>query len=369
MKDRDYFSATPTEADGKFADACREAGIDRVAFLNPRLGPSGEVLATTVAQYGPSDAGNAIVVVSGTHGIEGYAGAGVMCRLLHDHGSIRLPADTRVVFIHMINPWGLAWNRRENEDNVDLYRNFVYSRPPFAPNPEYDALAEALTPPQWSGPAREAADATLAAFIDKHGRKELIRIIRAGQHDHPRGLTYHGRGPTWSMRVVDRIADGWLSRCRRIAVLDIHTGYGPPGDGLIMSYDQPGSKGYEWQHAWFGDVHVVGRDPRIPLHTRMPYDIIGDRVAGSSVRVVALEYGTVADQQMDIDLNRENNFHHLRGDPLSSEGVTAQRRFRARYYIETDEWQSKVLGRGTEVFGHLLNGFGRWAATALTEAK
>lgn len=363
MSELDVFSATPADADEKFLDACRRAGADPVIFEHPRRGPDGERLATTLAQLGPSDPRNCLVVVSGTHGIEGYSGGGVMTQLMRKRDAISLPADTGVLFVHMINPWGLAWNRRENEDNIDLYRNFLYCEPPFAENPEFDALADALTPSAWSGAVRDEADRTIADFVERHGRKELIRIIRTGQHRHPRSLTYHGNGPTWSKRIVDRIADGWLARCQRIAVLDFHTGYGPPGEGLIMSYDQPGSPGYAWLNDWFGEVHVVGRDPRIPLHSRMPYDIIGDRVPTAEVRVAALEYGTVADQQMDVDLNRESNFYHLRGDPLSPEGRDVQRRFRARYYVETDEWKSRVLARGEEVFLDALAGLSAWAAT------
>ena len=61
-----------------------------------------------------------------------------------------------------------------------------------------DALADALTPAEWDGAIKAEADRSLADFVERHGRKELIRIIRAGQHAHPRSLTYHGRGPTWS---------------------------------------------------------------------------------------------------------------------------------------------------------------------------
>ena len=34
-------------------------------------------------------------------------------------------AGTAVVLIHMLNPWGAAWQRRHNEDNIDLNRSFV----------------------------------------------------------------------------------------------------------------------------------------------------------------------------------------------------------------------------------------------------
>ncbi|MBM3548365.1 MAG: DUF2817 domain-containing protein [Alphaproteobacteria bacterium] len=355
------FAATPTEADEKFHAACREAGIAPVTFAHPLKGPEGEPLATTIALLGPHESKNVLMVVSGTHGVEGYAGGGVMVQLLNDATSIKLPKDTAVLFVHQINPWGLAWNRRENEDNVDLFRNLLYCDPPYTDNPGFDDLADALGPAAWSGPVREAADRKLASFVQKNGERELTRIMRLGQHKHPKSLTYHGRGPTWSKRVVDRIIDGWLAHASTVTTLDIHTGYGPPGDGLIMSYDLEGSPGLAWKREWFGDVHVCGHDPLIPVHARWPYDIVADRVPGARVRTIALEYGTAEADLLDFDLVRENNYHHLYGDALSPEGRAIQKRFRACFYVETDAWKKKVLKRGVEVFNLSLAGLGKWA--------
>jgi hypothetical protein len=360
--DLSHFSATPAEADEKFAAACRKARICPVIFTHPLKGPADEPLATMVAELGPPEASRSLMVVSGTHGIEGYAGGGIMCQLLNDPDRLRLASDTKVVFVHMINPWGLAWNRRENEDNVDLFRNLLYCDPPYAENPGFAALADALAPAQWTGPVREAADRRLNQFVQQHGERELTRIMRLGQHTHPKSLTYHGRGPTWSKRVVDRVIDGWLAKSRHVAVLDIHTGYGPVGDGLIMSYDQEGSAGLAWLRDWFGEVHVTGHDPLIPRHARWPYDIVADRLPGTKVRTVALEYGTAEVDVLSFDLVRENNYHHLYGDPLSAEGRAIQKKFRARFYVETDDWKRKVLSRGLEVFERTKAGLERWAS-------
>jgi hypothetical protein len=84
-------------------------------------------------------------------------------------------------------------------------------------------------------------------------------------------------------------------------------------------------------------------------------------VPGARVRTVALEYGTSDVDILDFDLVRENNYHHLYGDPLSPEGRAIQKRFRARFYVETDAWKTKVLRRGVEVFNLTLAGLEGWA--------
>jgi len=70
------FSATYSDARGKFLEACLRAGVPVEHHHHPFKGPSGEMLATDVARVGPPDARDVVVVVSSTHGIEGYAGSG-----------------------------------------------------------------------------------------------------------------------------------------------------------------------------------------------------------------------------------------------------------------------------------------------------
>jgi hypothetical protein len=69
-----------------------------------------------------------------------------------DQGS--LPDDVAVLMIHLINPWGTAWIRRVNEDNIDLNRNYLdlHRQPPH--NEHYEALQRNL---QLQGAGRPSA--------------------------------------------------------------------------------------------------------------------------------------------------------------------------------------------------------------------
>jgi len=80
-----------------------------------------------------------LVLISGTHGIEGFAGSACQAGILH--AGIELPPDTGLLLVHAINPYGFAWGRRVNEDNVDLNRNFVSHGGSYPANPIYDELA------------------------------------------------------------------------------------------------------------------------------------------------------------------------------------------------------------------------------------
>jgi hypothetical protein len=82
-------------------------------------------LRTDVARIGPDAAARVLVLISGTHGVEGFCGsacrtAAVSLSLFDD-----LPSQTAVILIHAINPFGFAFLRRVTEANVDLNRNCV----------------------------------------------------------------------------------------------------------------------------------------------------------------------------------------------------------------------------------------------------
>ena len=120
-----YFSADYEEARKKFLDASRAAGASIESIWHPNTGPKGTPLYTDVAFMGPKHANRILMLVSGTHGIEGFAGSGIQAGLLREGIASHLDTDMAVVMVHAINPYGMAYLRRVNEDNVDLNRNFV----------------------------------------------------------------------------------------------------------------------------------------------------------------------------------------------------------------------------------------------------
>src|SRR6056297_2205585 len=117
-------SATYAESRRAFLDAAAAAHAVVTHHPHPLAGPDGGDLAVDVAELGPDTADDVVLVVSGTHGVEGYCGSALQRRWLETHTGDR-PAGVRVVMIHALNPYGFAWVRRVNEDNVNLNRNFV----------------------------------------------------------------------------------------------------------------------------------------------------------------------------------------------------------------------------------------------------
>ena len=64
-------------------------------------------------------------MVSGTHGVEGYAGQDIQNEILK-HMEIQ-PKDKykyNLIMVHGLNHWGMIHGQRFTEQNIDLNRNF-----------------------------------------------------------------------------------------------------------------------------------------------------------------------------------------------------------------------------------------------------
>src|ERR1700687_4972105 len=136
---RSFFSADYLEGRHKFLSAAAARGLKHTAYLNPHAkGPKGEDLTIDVAVLGPDNAKAGLLVISGTHGVEGYAGSGAQIGWLQSTRNANWPGDLKLVLVHALNPYGFAWNRRVNEENVDLNRNFVDHAKPYPQNHSYE---------------------------------------------------------------------------------------------------------------------------------------------------------------------------------------------------------------------------------------
>ena len=104
------FSATYAEARDKFLSAARAAGASLSPYVHPERGPDGGEVATDVAWIGPADAAGVLVLVSGTHGVEGHCGSGAQVDWLR-RGRRQAGAGLRSAWCTPSNP-GFAWSRR-----------------------------------------------------------------------------------------------------------------------------------------------------------------------------------------------------------------------------------------------------------------
>ena len=76
MSVAEYFSADYASARERFRAAAARAAAGLTSYLLPEHhGPDGETLTLDVAYLGGADAQSALLVIAGTHGVEGLAGS------------------------------------------------------------------------------------------------------------------------------------------------------------------------------------------------------------------------------------------------------------------------------------------------------
>ena len=293
---------------------------------------------------------------SATHGVEGFAGSALQTGLLDDGIGARLGAETGLVLIHAINPYGFAHLRRANEDNVDLNRNFVDHSKAQPPNPHYAALAEAIAPRRWWLGSRAASLGRLQWIRTFRGRAALHAAVTGGQYVYPQGHFYGGRSETWSNRTLRTIVEGHLSGVPRVGFVDFHTGLGPHGHGEVIVQDPPGSPAASRAKEWWGDrvkLTQAGEAVSAELSGLLKLSI-SSMLPEAEVTAAVLEFGTSPAMQVFRAMQAENWLHHYGGrDTAGGDAIKA--RMRAVFYPDTDLWKARVWRQGKEVVEQALN--------------
>jgi predicted deacylase len=351
---RAHFSADLGEARAKFLAAAKSAGARIESFDNPARGPQGLALSSEVAVLGPADAAAVLVAVSGTHGVEGFAGSAAQIAWLR--AAPPLPPGVGVLLVHALNPYGFAWLRRVNEDNVDINRNFIDHSKPHPENPIYDAVAEAMLPAAWNDAAVEALHTALQGLVLQHGQGADLKA-GSGQYRHPRGLFYGGTEPVWSNRVLNVIARQYLAGVREVAYIDFHTGLGPFGHGEAICYHPPATPAFEAAARWYGSglTSPYAGNAAAPVNSGKTGNGIMTQLPKALVSCVTLEFGTYAGARV-LAAIAADGWLHTYGDLNTAKGQAIKAEIRAAFYPDQDDWKDLVASRSAEVLAQALAG-------------
>ncbi|HEX6240438.1 MAG TPA: DUF2817 domain-containing protein, partial [Polyangiales bacterium] len=287
------------------------------AYPIGQAGPFGEELTIDVALAGPARAQRALVVSSGTHGIEGYFGSAAQLALLAQREyCAALAREVQLVLVHAINPYGFAYKRRVNEDNVDQNRNFVLDGRPFAGAPEayrgLDGLLNPESPPSTFDPFLLRAGVATLRF----GFLPLKNAIAQGQYEFARGLFFGGQAPSMSQRILREHVRSWVGQPERVLHVDLHTGLGKWATyALCTELPTDGSRVARLKRE-FGEAAVQGFDTKGVL-----YEIQGalgrwleQCVEDAQYDCLLAEFGTYSSMRVLSAMRFENRVHHFGAD-------------------------------------------------------
>ena len=346
----EHFSANYNEARQRFI----EAAIDSYcgAYINTHTdgGPRGEIPCTDVARFGSDDASKLLIVTSGTHGVEGFAGSAIQRHALTTGLLSPLPPDMAVVFVHAVNPYGFAHLRRTNENNVDLNRNFIdWDQPPPAEHPLSKEVQDALLSTETWG---EWPTKDIKKFVAAHGFPTLQAAITQGNYSTPEGLFYGGKEPEWSNLVWHGILSAHITeKTRHVGHIDIHTGLGPYGHGELITCVPSADPIFKRAQQWWGGETVKspvdGTSSATNLNGFM--NLAFNKVAKNSIyTTTSLEFGTLPPMTVLEGLAMEN-WVHAKGITDSSVVAEAKRKILDSFRPDEDKWKRMVIERGADV--------------------
>jgi len=374
----DYFSPDYATARERYLAAVRRLGYRLETHPFKGQGPNGELLAMDLAVCGNPEADRVVIISSGLHGVEGFFGSAVQLAWLQTRGpDWSPPAGAAVVLVHAMNPFGFAWVRRWNENNVDLNRNFLDDRSFITDDPNfqesraaYQRLASFLNPQsppsRWEPytikmihrilcegygararlPKGERPSFFALRTIFRLGLFELQKTLPVGQYEAPSGLFYGGAGDKETTRVLRDRLPAWVKDADLVLHLDYHTGLGGYADYRLLTEDEKGSEQQRWQATHFGEgvIEELGGDMAYPARGGL-LRYFRDHLAGKKYHGLTAEFGTYSPLRVLGALRAENRAHFF--DKRDSHSYRWAKQQLLEAFCPADRgWRRAVVAKG-----------------------
>lgn len=352
----DYYSDNYNELRNKFLTATLLHRGNIKSYRCPVNGPNDEALYIDAAYFGPNSPETILVLGSGTHGVEGFAGSAIQNGLLRQDIVSTLPKHVALLMIHTINPYGVAHLRRVNEDNIDLNRNFLDHSKLHPSNEGYEKLSNAVTPSVLSLWNDAELLFKLISYTLFHGTSELRFAISGGQYTHPEGLFYGGNTQVWSNEIINQIASRYLIKAKRVIIIDFHTGLGTYGNAEVIIHVNRESPVYQRAKNWWGDLvkSTVNGDSVSTLpHGTLKLGL-EKILTNSEVTAVSLEFGTLSRRDVLWALRSENWLHHYGGNNHPDSKRIKNDLLQA-FYPSDKEWRIDIWRQGNEIVKKVLD--------------
>ncbi len=316
--------------------------------------PSEVNLPCQTGWIGNLDAEAVLVVIGGTHGIEGFTGTAVQVDWMQmvANGLIALPDHTAMLMINALNPWGYANNRRCDDQGIDVNRNFIDFSQPLPINPGYEELQPLLGIRD-----RDARAKAMDGYCLRVGQRPYEIAFSGGQFNDPAGPFYGGQSPGFSRQVIESLIEHYSLAKRRLAVVDLHTGLGPYGYGEVICDHPLGTDGLMTAIEWFGPgcgLPSTGTSSSVPKLGLLDY--AWHQVMGPKSCFVTLEFGTMGTAALfDTLLDEASVWSNSECASHHSKAVVAEL-MKAHFYPLDDHWREAVIFRARQVLHQALVG-------------
>ena len=337
-------------------ESLKDSGIE-VEYTTYAVDESDDLYIDNIYLPSTGEKKNLIVLTTGVHGMEGYIGSVMLDVFFEEIYPTLDTSTTGILVVANVNPYGMKYMRRYNENNVDLNRNFIEDWDNFdrASNTEYPKVESFLQPVGKLGNAfwhEVGFYLSLAKEAIVSGADTISDALLTGQYEYANGVYYGGDGDEISTTYLKGVfADCLEGEYENIVHVDIHSGYGPRYNMVIFNSVQDPTTEAEAKEA-FGYDYIIATD------SEDFYETFGDttdyfyRLAKSLGREndlysTCFEFGTIGDSFIDSILSLkytvdENRMHWYSADNEITEEMVRENYYELFYPTET-EWREKTV--------------------------
>ena len=300
---------------------------------------------------------NLIVLTTGVHGMEGYIGSVMLDVFFDEIYSTLDTKSTGVLIVANVNPYGMKYMRRYNENNVDLNRNFILDWENFdkTSNKDYPDVKEFLQPEGKIGNAlwHEAGFyLNLAKEAITKGTDKVSDALLTGQYEYPQGVYYGGNGDEASTAYLKGVFNDCLeSEYRNIVHIDIHSGYGPRYNMVIFNSVYETMTEAETKKA-FGYDYVISHDSESFYATTGDttdyfYRLAESKNTDKTLFSTCFEFGTIGDGFIDSILSLKYTVDENRNHWYPTENETSaeivHENYKELFYPTETQWREKTV--------------------------
>jgi hypothetical protein len=307
---------------------------------------------------------NLLIMISGTHGVEGLAGSAVQRYLLDQNINKKMS----VLMVHGFNLYGFKNLRRVNETNIDLNRNFVLSRESFKPDDQKYGLINRFLNPQSQASAGVLSHVLFVISSVKnilyYGMETLRNSVLKGQYTYPAGIFYGGdKTQIQSFLITDLIKE-YVKDYKKVFIVDLHTGYGERAKLHLLA-------GTSNEQNSINLLKIYNKDEIDFSDKKNFYAIEGEMLSyfidkiklnvDAEVTGITFEYGTLNSQKTlgSIESLRrvvlENQNFHYPAEASESEKI--KNLYKEMFYPSDPEWRKSVLLQTDNKIKKILNYF------------
>ena len=316
--------------------------------------PNGNPLYIDVVWIGNIDANKLYMSTSGIHGVEGFAGSAIQLSTLSKINE--LPSDTALAFIHILNPWGMSWLRRDNESNVDLNRNFLPKNEKYSGCHSHYGKLDSLINVKRVVSKNDLFKIKLLIHTIFYGRTKIKQAYAEGQYEFSKGLHFGGhqleKGPSTFINWLEKR----IGNIKKCVWIDLHTGLGIPGeDSLLVDLAPSDQKYCELKKQEFGN-RILSLDPKAGI----AYKIRGGMQKGIELLFpdinwtsITQEFGTLKGLSVISALRAENSWTHY--GKYNNNNVLehwSKKELLEAFRPSDQAWENRIIKRGITFFNH-----------------